>query len=57
MKKDSIGNAIYKIEMRKRNKRNIKKFYKILYKTNIKEYKIIYSKINKDRNLNSEFII
>ena len=43
--------------MQKRNKKNIKKFYKILYKINIKKYKIIYSKINKGKNLNSKFII
>ena len=43
--------------MRKRNKRNIKKFYKILYKISIKKYKIIYFKINKSRNLNNNSII
>ena len=43
--------------MRKKNKKNIKKFYKILYKINIKKYKIIYFKINKSKNLNNEFII
>ena len=43
--------------MRKRNRKNIKNFYKISYKTSIKEYKIICFKINKGRNLNDEFII
>ena len=43
--------------MRKKNRKNIKKFHKILCKTNIKKYKIIYFKINKNKNLNNIFII
>ena len=43
--------------MRKKSKKNIKKFYKISCKINIKKYKIIYSKINKGKNLNDESII
>ena len=43
--------------MRKKNKKNIKNFYKILCKMSIKKYKIIYFKINEDKNLNNIFII
>ena len=43
--------------MRKRNKKNIKNFYKILCKMSVKKYKIIYFKINKSKYLNNIFII